>query len=250
MATAIKPPVQGLFPLTSWTVVLRAKNSEPNQARSAMESLCGTYRPPLFTWLTRKGLPHHDAEDIVQGFLTQLIERDFLNRIDRNHGLFRSFLLASLKKYVASWFRHASAAKRGGGQPVISLDELRAESDGKPFEPTGGTTPDADFDRHWATIIIERSEAQLRSQYQADGREELFKGLICHLLDEVGSMTFSDLARTLGMTEHAVKKAAIRMRAQFAKTIRDAVAQTLDSTHCRTSDIENEVRHLIRAFRS
>ena len=43
-------------------------------------------------------------------------------------GKFRSFLLVALKRFLANEWDRARRLKRGGGQVIISLDEVDTES--------------------------------------------------------------------------------------------------------------------------
>jgi len=55
----------------------------------------------------------HDAEDIVQGFLANLLERGDLADLDRSEGRFRAFLRSACEHYLANRRDHDRAAKRG-----------------------------------------------------------------------------------------------------------------------------------------
>src|SRR5262245_46870014 len=116
------------FTTTHWSVILAAGRDSSPGAREALERLCRTYWYPLYAYLRRRGFGEHDAQDVTQGFITQLLERGSLKSVTKERGKFRSFLLASLNFFVADQCDKASAAKRGGGLPVISLDGLAAES--------------------------------------------------------------------------------------------------------------------------
>ena len=47
---------------------------------------------------------------------------DLLAAADRQRGRFRAFLLTALKNFLANEHRRATAGKRGGPQPPLSLD--------------------------------------------------------------------------------------------------------------------------------
>jgi len=83
--------------------------------------LCRTYWYPLYAFLRRQGRSPHDAQDLTQEFIARLLQKDFLERVGPQKGKFRSFLLASLKHFLADEWDKARAEKRGGGQTFISL---------------------------------------------------------------------------------------------------------------------------------
>ena len=116
------------FPTTLWTVVLHAGRNEPTQVQAALTQLCQAYWYPLYSFVRRRGYSSHDAQDLTQAFFAQLLEKRGLERVDPELGRFRTFLLASLKNFLANDWDRAHARKRGGGQTIVSIDEESAES--------------------------------------------------------------------------------------------------------------------------
>src|SRR5262249_14874341 len=133
--------------------------------REALEALFTTYWRPLYAYLRRKGLSPEAAEDVVQGFFTSLLERDFLERADPERGRFRADLRVSVAHYLANLYEKQAAQKRGGGQRHVPLDLVLAEREleGAPEDPG------AAFDREWAVAVMEQALAQLRREYE-EGR--------------------------------------------------------------------------------
>jgi RNA polymerase sigma-70 factor (ECF subfamily) len=56
-----------------------------------------------------------------------LLQQDFLKKVDRQKGRFRSFLLASLTNFLNDEWRKEKAEMRGGAVQVVSIDEIEAE---------------------------------------------------------------------------------------------------------------------------
>src|SRR5262245_46460310 len=112
------------FVTTHWSVVLGARAADSREARAALETLCSTYWYPLYAFVRRLGQDPHDAEDLVQAFFAQCLEKNYLASADRQKGRFRSFLLMALKRFLANEWDRARAHKRGAGHKPISLDAL------------------------------------------------------------------------------------------------------------------------------
>ena len=112
------------FTTTHWSVVLEAQGESP-AAQEALEKLCRTYWRPIYSFVRRQGTATEDAEDLTQGFFALLLERKDINTVRKEKGRLRSYLLTSLKNFLADEVRHAMAAKRGKGQRLIPLDEIR-----------------------------------------------------------------------------------------------------------------------------
>src|SRR5438309_9024748 len=119
-----------LFPSTHWSAVLAAGRSqaEPEIARAALAQLCQSYWAPLYSFVRSRGYTVHDAQDLTQSFFAYLIVHKIYARADRQKGRFRSFLLASLKNFLADAYDREQALKRGGGRDSLPLKEEQAEA--------------------------------------------------------------------------------------------------------------------------
>src|SRR6516164_10367077 len=111
-------PGPSQFPTTRWTLVVAAGEPRRKEARSALVSLCENYWYPLYAFLRRRGYPPEVAQDHIQDFFMRVIEGRYLDRADPEKGRFRSFLLTSLKFFVADEEDRRRANKRGGGMVV------------------------------------------------------------------------------------------------------------------------------------
>src|ERR1044071_4322349 len=89
------------FCTTHWSVVLQAREKDSPKAADALAQLCRAYWFPLYAFVRRKGHSPHDAQDLTQAFFERMLEKSFLQSVDRNKGKFRSFLLACLNHFLA-----------------------------------------------------------------------------------------------------------------------------------------------------
>ncbi len=140
---------------------MEAGDSQSPRSREALETLCQTYWPPVYSYIRRRGYDREAALDLTQGFFTQLLEKKYLKIADPERGRFRSFLLTSVKHYLASDRQRERAKKRGGEKSLLQLEF----SDGKlRFEPAHKETPETVFERRWAASLLEESLNQLRNE--------------------------------------------------------------------------------------
>src|SRR5688572_5634102 len=114
-------PGKGAFATTHWSVVLSAAGAELSGGE-ALAALCETYWYPLYAFVRRAGHSPHDAQDLTQEFFARLIAKSWLRDAHPERGRFRSFLLASMKHFLSNEWDRARRLKRGGGQPLLSLD--------------------------------------------------------------------------------------------------------------------------------
>jgi hypothetical protein len=67
----------------------------------------------------------------------------------------RSYLLSALKHFLADERRRLMAIKRGKGERLIPLEELRTE-EWSGMEPTDPLTAERIYERRWASTVLER----------------------------------------------------------------------------------------------
>jgi len=132
------------------------------------------------------------------------------------------------------------AIKRGKGQRLISLDELRGEERIQ-MEPTDPVTAEMIYERRWALTVLEHVLSRLKEEYRGAGNATLFDSLKELLPDEPGAPSQADIAARLGMTENAVRQAFHRFRQRYQSLLREEIAHTVATP----GDIEDELRHLI-----
>src|SRR5205809_3121376 len=232
------------FATTHWSVVLTAQDESP-AAQEALEKLCRTYWRPIYSFLRRQGIRREEAEDLTQGFFALLLERRDLNTVRKERGRLRSYLLASVKNFMADESRHAMAVKRGKGQRLIPLDEIR-ERERIDVERSDRLTADQIYERRWAFTVLEQLMARLRDEYRSAGNLRFFEQMKKMLMDELGRPSQAQVASEFEMTENAVKQAFYRFRQRYQTLLREEIAHTVATP----SDIEDELRHLIAVVRA
>jgi len=232
------------FTTTHWSIVLEAQGASP-AAQQALEKLCRTYWRPIYGFVRRHGARTEDAEDLTQGFFALLLERKDLNTVRKEKGRLRSYLLTSVKNFLADEARHAMAVKRGKGQRLIPLDEMR-ENAGIDAERSDRLTADQIYERRWAFTVLEQVMARLRDEYRSAGNVRFFEQMKKMLMDEPDRPSQAQVAEEFGMTENAVKQAFYRFRQRYQTSLREEIAHTV----AMPGDIEDELRYLIAVVRA
>jgi len=90
------------FNTTHWSVVLAASQTGSPDACVALEQLCRTYWFPLYAYVRRHGHDAHQSQDLTQEFFLRLLDKDYLRLADPARGKFRTFLLTSMKHFLAN----------------------------------------------------------------------------------------------------------------------------------------------------
>jgi RNA polymerase sigma-70 factor (ECF subfamily) len=225
-----------LFPETRWTLVLSAKN-QPERRRQAFEELVKPRYKALYVIARKRGLAPSEAEDAVQGFLTQLLEGDLLTRLDPEKGRLRAYLKTALGHYLSNLWQQRRAEKRGGGRADADLAELEA------WLVSDAPSPEASFDRAWALELFQGALRQLELEFQNGRRGGPFE-LIEQLFGFADAPSYEELARRHGMSVPQLKSFVHRTRARLRQLLRERVADTL----CDPAEIELEMRALFEVM--
>jgi RNA polymerase sigma factor (sigma-70 family) len=230
-------PGPSQFPTTRWTLVVAAGDPHRKEARSALASLCENYWYPLYAYLRRRGYSADEAQDLTQEFFVRVLEGRYLDRAEPEKGRFRSFILTSLKFFVADEEDRQRARKRGGGALVpleFSTGEERYQR-----EPAHDETPERIFERRWALSVLDRVVERLRNEFVHHGRPEHFERLKMFLLGQ-SDAPYAALAREMNTSEGALKVAIHRLRKRYRELFRQEIADTVADP----ADVESELRFL------
>ena len=236
------------FPPTHWSVVLAAGESQaaPEIARAALAQLCRTYWAPLYGFVRRRGYSVHDAQDLTQDFFAFLIERKIYTRVDRQKGKFRSFLLASLKNFLADAYDRERTLKRGGARDFLPLKEQQVDEAESLFQThSDAVGEDRIFERSWAEALVAAGLQRLSADYKTEGKEKLFQELKIFLTGGAEPLPrYADLAERLGTIESTLRSHITRLRARYREALRAEVRRTVETE----AEVDQELRELLRVL--
>ncbi|MGH7992087.1 MAG: RNA polymerase sigma factor, partial [Limisphaerales bacterium] len=204
-----------------------------------------TYWYPLYAYVRRRGHSPEDAQDSTQAFFALLLERNWVGQADQQKGRFRSFLLSAMNHFLADEWDKARAQKRGGGLAPLPLEFDVAETRYS-HEPADNVTPEHSYERRWALTLLDTVLHRLQSEYEQEGRGELFAVLHPCLVGERSSQPYAELAPKLGVSEGTVKSAVHRLRQRYRQLLRDEIAQTV----AEPGEVDEELRHLFAVLGS
>jgi len=238
-----EPQRDGHFATTHWSLVLAAGETTAPAAQDALAELCGTYWYPLYAYVRRWGYSADDAQDLTQEFFARVLEKHYLRQADPARGRFRSFLLASLKHFLANERDRARAQKRGGGAAPLPFEFETAEGR-YTREPPDDETPDRIFERRWALALLERVLGRLRDENYEAGKTVLFDRVRDLLTEGRAEVPYVEIAASLGMSEGALKVAVHRLRRRYGELLRETIGETVADP----AEIDDEIRYLFTAL--
>ena len=230
------------FPTTRWQMVSQAAGSESDA--QAMRELCEAYWPPLHSFIRARGYNKDAALDLVQGYFHQLLEKDYVGDYDRQKGRFRTFLLSSLRNYMAKEWHASQALKRGGGWDAIPFEDSIESMEAWYQQQPKSDSPEAVYDRQWAQRVLDQALNHLRNEYERENRGAAFQVLQRFLTDVADAGDYAIAARHLDIQPASMKVTVHRLRRRYRKCIRDVVQDTVaDETQ-----IDSELTHLLRCL--
>jgi RNA polymerase sigma-70 factor (ECF subfamily) len=227
--------------------VLAAADSVGSGAPEALEELCRTYWRPVYAFVRRQGHGVDDALDLTQGFFARFLENKQVKLADPNRGRLRSYLLVSVKNFLANDWARAQAEKRGGGCSFLSLDQQReAEAHflAEPADPAA--PPDQAFEKQWALTLLHQALSRLRDESAAAGGQEHFDALKVFVWGDQTAVSQVEVAARLGVTPNALGVSVHRLRRRFGELLRETIARTVIGEN----EIDVELRHLIEVISS
>jgi len=242
------PGRSDLFPSTHWSVVFAAGRSEaePQVAEAALAELCQGYWAPLYGFVRSRGHTVHDAQDLTQSFFAYVLGHKVYARADRQKGRFRSFLLASLKNFLADASDRERTLKRGGTQIFLPLHEEQAREAESLFQTHSGmSNEDRLFDRSWAEALVATVLERLLADYEREGKEQLFNELRMFVAGGAEPPpSYAELGHRLGIAESTLRSHVTRLRARYREALRVEVRRTVDSE----AQVDEELRELLHVL--
>lgn len=229
------------FETTHWTLVLEAGQSEARDSR-ALSDFCESYWPPLYAFLRHRRYSPADAQDLVQAFFVHLLEKDILERADREKGRLRTFLLSSLQNFLINEHERSTTQKRGGNFRILSLNDSLPE-----LEAAMQTTAHLDdvncFDLTWATRVVTQAWQRLADSLIAEGKSQLLNELKPFLTGGTATIpNQEEVAESIGVPVATLRTWISRLRQRYRDALRAEVASTL----ANPDDVDEELKYLHR----
>ena len=220
---------------------------ESAESREALAELCDHYYEPVLAYLQRTGEVRTDeARDLAHDFFTDLLEGHRLDRLEREKGRFRSYLLGALKHFLSHHRARQATEKRGGrAVATFSLNETGVEiREGSALEDERSLPPDGWFDRQWAVTLLDRALAALESECESEGKGEQFRLLSPWLTGESEHGDQAELAERLSLPVNTLKSLIHRMRRRFRAAVKTEIGRTLSDR----GDLDAEMTALFAAL--
>lgn len=239
------------FHTTSWALVVGARAD-----RGDLELLLRAYWSPVYAFVRKKGFSPHDAADLTQEFLAEvLIGRNLISKADQSRGRFRSFLKAALTNFLIDHRRKVRSKKAMPDAGIASMDALSGGSGGGgggggvAVEPESRDEPANAFDRQWAAAVLALTIERVESSCKQEGLDQQWTAFRINVLSPMTKktrpMSMERLAETVGATGPEQASNMIQtVKRRFKRMLRQVVSETVSDPE----QVEDELASLKTFF--
>ena len=220
------------FSDTAWSVIQRARDDSAEIRQSGFEDFCKTYWKPIYQYLRmawRKS--NEDAKDLTQAFFVWLADPQILKKYAPERGTFRIFLKTLLRHFVQHQDEALRRMKRGGSQPIVSLEQLGDAGFEGPPDPQS-MDPEAAFEKQWRSSILSRAIQSVQERLVGRGREIKLRVFEAYCVNRPldARVTYSEIAQQLSLREADVKQYLLDVREEMREEISRQLAETVSTS--------------------
>ncbi len=224
------------FPETQLTWIQR--HLEGGQRDEVNRHVMESYGEPLRIYLNG----HHlkwmgEADDLINGFFESRLSReDWFEKWRDSGRRLRHWIVTSFgSHYLKEQQRKVIDERKRRGEPLPPAIEADEES------------PDEAMDAAFARSIVKTAQNEARAKCDASGLGEHFRVFERH---EIDGAPYADLAEELGLDPSRVRRMLRTAKEKFHETLRDLVRRELPGAYVTESQVDEELRILMRSFHS
>jgi RNA polymerase sigma factor (sigma-70 family) len=216
------------FPSTRWSAIVASNSDIPTERQHGLEVLVAAYWKPVYKYIRMKWhKSNEDAKDLTQAFFTKAIEKNFFKSYDPAKARFRTFLRTCLDGFVANEEKAAHRLKRGGDQPMLSLDFEDAERELRFSEIPDHANAIDYFDQEWVRGLFAATVKSLKNQLAADGKSVYFELFARYDLNETANdnLTYETIAAEFELPTTKVTNYLAYARREFRRLLLDKLRE-------------------------
>ena len=232
------------FATTRWSLVVAAGEGITPEGRAALESLCRDCWFPLYAFARRGGARAEEAQDLVQGFFAELLEKGSLRQADPARGTVPDVPPRRVPPPRVEGARARSRVEAGRRRRAF-LARRRSTASGA-TSPSPRTTAR----RSASTSVAGRSRCSTACSPTCAPPTATAtappSSRRCAPSSWRGTPAprSSSAAALLSMSESAAKMALHRLRRRYRDLLRARIAETVSDP----SEVDDELRHLLSAL--
>ena len=228
------------FETTNWDLVDDLSDKSDDKRHKALSELTNRTWKPVYVYLRAQGYSVDHADELTQGFFCHVIEKELMNRANKDKGKFRSFIIGVLKKFCSDVKDYKNAQKRSPQERLISLESIEGVENY--LSSHLEEDPQKIFLRTWAQNLLERILHKLKEESEVYNKPH-FYDLIHKLYFQQTSQktSYKELANQHGLTLDQIGNDLRTAKNLYSNILRDEISQTIGNQ----SDVDQEIREII-----
>jgi RNA polymerase sigma-70 factor (ECF subfamily) len=230
---------------TDWSMIADVSRPDEEAAADAMERLVRRYWSAIFAYIRRSGRNVHEAADLTQGFVCDIIiSRRLCDHADPNRGRFRTLLLRAIQNYL----RERHRRERRGRAADASMRPLPlGDSDWALADAGSHETPEEAFSYHWSATLVRQVLSTVRAGCQADGLDPhwtVFESRVVRpLLFDEPPTDYPILVERLELKDESqAANMMITVKRRFVRALYYEIGQTVSDPR----QVEDELHELLK----
>jgi len=217
------------------SIVLTAQFGNEKERPAAIEHIIATHWKVLYKYLRlRYQVPSPDAEAMMQSYLNEVQEKEFLGQFDGSKFPIRAYLRAKLDEFVT---RQKMSGDEGFSFPLdfsIVEEELRTEL----RDPS--QSAEEYYESEWLRTIFTLAVEDLYGKLQERGKTVEFFLFLRHDLQQGERLPLEELAKELSISPDIAKAFLKETRATYQEIVTDLIQSLTTSS----AEFRKEVRSL------
>lgn len=229
---------------TPWTAILAAQHGSPEVRARCLNDIAEKYYSPIRSYIgALPGVNHPEIrDDLAQGFFLKFLEKELLDKLDREVGSFRQFLKTAVRNYVKDEAKRAS--RENPNSPLTRYQGLPAGEITVPDKNT--PTPEEEFNRQWARDLMSDAAKAFKADCFDHNKQHYYAVFERHTLapEYFDNPDYAATAGVLGISEKDVANYLHRARRRFYALLREIVRAMVRNDE----DVEKELADLRSYF--
>ncbi|HKV62969.1 MAG TPA: sigma-70 family RNA polymerase sigma factor [Candidatus Acidoferrum sp.] len=223
------------FPPTRRSVIEAVRSIDAEERERALEALCAAYWKAVYKYVRwRWNRPASDAQDLTQGFFTELLERELLEKFDPGKSRLRTYLRLCVDSFVMNEDKAGKRQKRGGTIPHVALDFAAAEEElgATAIDPAKIASPESleeFFEKEWVRSLFTLAVEDLRKLCEERERARTFHLFESYDLEGNEENSYEQLSKEYGITVSDVTNALAWARREFRSLALDRLRELCGS---------------------
>ena len=226
---------------TDWSMIAQASEADATVAGDALEQLVRRYWAAVYAYIRRTGRDVHEAADLTQGFVCDIIiSRRLCDHADPKRGRFRALLLSAVKNYLREKHRHDHKRSLEIDGPPLPLEDW-------PAQTSTNETPDEAFCYQWSATLVRQVLTDVKASCETDGMDahwRVFEHRVVRpmLFDEPPT----DHATLVELLQLKDESQAANMMITVKRRFARALCREIGRTVLDPEQIEDELNELLR----